>query len=162
MAESWNVARSGLACAQCGSEFREGRTYFSALTEQGADFVRRDFCPPCWQQAKGGSFFSFWETRRLPAQRRPRIDTEVVLDFLRKLQEDEQPERKQMRFVLALYLVRRRVLKLAGVRREGDRHLLEFRRPRRQETLTVEDPHLSEEQIGTLTARLKELFQEEP
>jgi len=161
MADSWTLTKGGASCAQCGLEFRQKQAYFSALTDEGDDFARRDFCAPCWEQARQQTFFSFWKTCRRRDRRPARIDTEVVFDFFHKLQEAGADDKRQLRFVLALYLARRRTLKFDGVRRENGRDILLFRRPRHNDTYEVDDPQMSEEQINAATERLKELFQTE-
>jgi len=158
MAQGWAVAKGAGECSGCGAAFREGEAFFSALEEVGRDFVRRDFCCACWRKAKDGRFFSFWKTRRRADAPRVRISTQVVMDLFEKTAEPGGPERQELRFVLALYLARRRALKFVGVRREGGREVLQFRRPRSQEIIGVTDPHLSPEQVQAATARLKELL----
>ena len=161
MPEDWKVAKGQPHCSLCQQEFRDGQPFFSALSELNQEFVRQDFCPSCWARPQECEFFSFWKTYRQGEERRPRIETDVVFDFFEKLQDGESAHKKELRFVLALYLTRRKALKLVGVRREGEREFLELRRPRQHETFKVENPQLTEEQISTATNRLKELFQAE-
>jgi hypothetical protein len=161
MIQTWNLAGSAPRCCRCGAEFQEGHTFFSALTEQNGELARDDYCPGCWEEYEEEERFCFWRSRRLPEGRPQRIDTEVVLDLFDRLQQDPPPDRRELLFVLALYLTRRKALKLTGVRREGERELLEFRRPRRQETFLIENPRLSEDQIDAATERLKELLRDE-
>ena len=159
MADAWSLVKGAASCEQCGSEFRRREAYFSAITDEGDSFARRDFCVPCWEQARQQTFFSFWKTCRRGDRRPARIDTQVVLDFFHKLQEAGADDKRQLRFVLALYLARRRTLKFHSVRRENGRDVLVFRRPRHNDTYEVDDPQMSEEQINAATERLKELFQ---
>jgi len=159
--EEWRIEKSKYLCASCGSEFKDRQTYFSALSEHEADFVRLDYCANCWGEARTKPLFSFWRTRRTSTPRPKKIDKDVVIDFFLKLMGPEGEERKEMRFVLALYLTRRKALKLQGVRRDGAREFLLFRRPRRTEMFEVEDPRMSEEHVNSATGRLKELFQAE-
>ncbi len=161
MFETWKLAKSALLCSRCSTEFRPGQSFFSALSEQQQELAREDFCPPCWEQASKDELFCFWKTRRLSGERMPRLDTEVVFDLFENLKHADRADREQLRFVLALYLTRRKALRLAGVSRDDGRELLEFFRPRREETYRVENPHLTEEQIGSATEYLKELFQAE-
>ena len=105
--------------------------------------------------------FSFWKTVRRKKRRKPRVNTAVVFDFFEKLAESDQPHSREMRFVLALYLARRKALKFETVRRKNDADVLIFRRSGADEKFSVEDPELSEEQIDQTTERLKALFPEE-
>ena len=161
MPQDWKLARGAPACCRCGSEFPDGQAFFSALSEQQGDFARQDFCLACWQEAKHSAFFCFWKTRRSTQDRRPRVELDAVFQFFDNLRGADRPDRKEMRFVLALYLARRRALRLVGVSREDGRELLEFRRPRADESFLVENPHLTEEQINATTERIKDLFRTE-
>lgn len=157
--ESWKVARCAPHCVECGKEFSEGHSFVSALNEADGDFVRLDFCPDCWERGETGRFFSFWKTRLRTGGRRTRIDVQVVLDLFERLAESDRPDRVAMRFVLALYLARRKALKLVGVRRGAERSMLQFKRPRSDEEILVEDAELSEDQVSAANERLRELFQ---
>jgi hypothetical protein len=157
----WEITKSAYICAGCNAELKVGQAYFSALAEEQTGFARRDYCTQCWGGIADKKFFSFWKTRRLKGDKPPRMDAVAVFDFFSKLAESDSPDRKELRFVLALYLTRRKTLKLKGVKRDGEREVLEFCRPRRQEVFEVENPNLTEEQISAATARLKELFHAE-
>ena len=173
MQEEWQVARGAPQCTTCGTEFEDGRVFYSALTQEGSEFVRLDYCTGCWERGERPPHFSFWRTRRQTRERSVRIDSNVVFDLFRNLVQGQDAGmpgagdaeaasgRAEMRFVLALYLTRRKALKLEGVSREGDREVLHFRRPRSDEQYTVEDPHLSEDRIEAATQKLKSLFQGE-
>jgi len=161
MQDTWKVDRSAPRCTACSKEFADGQDFFSALADNGQDFRRMDYCRACWDQTDRAPFFSFWKTRRRADKRPPRIDVEVVLDLFNKLAGSDRPDRVEMQFVLALYLTRRKALKLAGVRRDDEREYLRFRRPRSEEEILVENPRLDEQQIAAMNARLKDLFQAE-
>jgi len=157
--QDWKVQRCAQHCAACRMEFGRGQDFFSALCEEGEGFERLDFCPSCWQGGRSNGFFSFWKTQ-LPADgRRRRIDVEVVLDLFTKLGEGGASDRVPMRFVLALYLTRRKALKLLGIRREGERELIDFTRPGSEDVFPVENPHLDQPQMDALTESLKDLLQ---
>jgi len=159
--DNYIVEKGGAACHRCCTEFGGGQTYFSALIEREEGFAREDYCRGCWEKREAGDCFSFWKTRRRKDERHPRINSEVVFEFFHKLQDSERQDRREMRFVLALYLARRKALKFQSVTRDGGRDMLVFARPKHDETYLVEDPQLSEEQISAATERLKELFHEE-
>lgn len=161
MQDDWKVSRGSRHCFECNLEFDGEQTFFSALREEGPGFVRLDYCPACWERAAAEEFFGFWKTRRQEGGRRPRMDLEVVLDLFDKLKGTECADRVEMRFVLALYLARRKALKLMGVQRDGVREELQFKRPRCDELIPVQNPHMDEGQISAATERLKELFQAE-
>jgi hypothetical protein len=165
MRENYTVGKARTSCCGCDKNFRPGQAYFSALRETGdqieESFLREDYCPECWEDVETERCFSFWKTVRRSKKRKHRVNVAVVFDFFEKLTDSSQSERREMRFVLALYLARRKALKFKAVRRGNDADQLIFRRVGAEETYTVEDPEMSEEQIDRATERLKALFPEE-
>jgi hypothetical protein len=112
----WKIAKSNQTCVLCGARFGATQDYFSALFEQGSSFERRDYCATCFKEHRPANVYSFWKTA-VPEEeegkpRRPVLDAESVLEFFRRLGEERDPRRISFRFVLALMLARKKVLKL--------------------------------------------------
>ncbi len=83
------------------------------LEVQGADIVRKDFAASAWTGPPAESFG--WWKARVPEPHAKKIKlapNEVLLELFDQLA--EQPHNEDMRYVLALLLVRRRVLRLDG------------------------------------------------
>ena len=55
--ETWRISRGKAACCACGKEFQPNQGLFSALREEGEEFLRHDFCPSCWPAQQEASFF---------------------------------------------------------------------------------------------------------
>ena len=160
MMQDWKLTRGAPACSRCDSEFEVGQVFFSALSEEAdGALVRQDFCTPCWHEAVEDGFFCFWKTRRAAQRRAIKIDVYPVYRLFAGLQDDGTAQKKELRFVLALYLTRRKVLRMVGLSRQNGRELLEFQRPRAEETFRVENPRLNEDQVKAATRQLQELFQ---
>lgn len=135
----WSLRAAAKACAACRAAFPGGATIVSGLRREAQGFVRDDFCEGCFPDASG--FASRWHTRiPVPPPSRPRLDPAAVYEFFRNL-EGDAPSERAFRYVLALYLVRRKVLRLEGAARgalklaeaKGDRR---FRIP--EEPMTPE------------------------
>lgn len=165
MPGNWNVNKSKNACDECGAEFETGEAYFSALSETNDDadepFLREDYCTECWGDRDRSGYFSYWKTIRQTEKKKPKVSIAVVFDFFQKLAESDQTDRREMRFVLALYLARRKALKFQKVKSQDDTDVLIFKKTGEDQTISVEDPDLTEEQIDVATERLKALFREE-
>src|SRR5262249_55453180 len=101
-----------------------------------------------------------WRTRRpQPAAKRTHaFDREAVLGFLQRLGEPDSPQKVQFRFVLALLLWRKKVLKFDGSQPDGAGELWNFRLPVSGEKYAVERPDLDEEEIESLSAQLEQLL----
>lgn len=165
MPKNWPINQSAPCCWECEHNLQPGQAYFSGLVEADGNaeeaFQRRDYCLQCWESVDEGNFFSYWKTRRPPEDKKPRVNTAVVFDFFDKLRDSDRADATQMRFVLALYLARRKELDFVNVKNNGRNDVLLFRRKASDETLQVEDPDLSDAEIETATEQLKALFPQE-
>jgi len=160
MAAEWNIARSQRRCV-CGREFEENETYYAALYEEGDQFVRRDHCLECWPAARErGGFFSFWKTTAAPREQKRKLfaDDQVLLDFFLRLENAQEEQHRQFFYILALILMRKKVLKFEDIERDEDRETLVLRYPPEDRTFRVVDPKLTEEQIEALKDQLSEIL----
>lgn len=158
MLESWSVTKSKGACARCGYEFPPNSVFFSCLQKQQGDFVRCDFCRDCWDEKKGDSFFCFWRSRRAAPGQKQTVNTDLMLEFFERLDRPDSEKKRAFRFVLALYLTRRREMKLLGVERGDGVESLLFQRRSSGNKVLVENPDLTEEQIEETAAHLGRLL----
>jgi len=161
VSDHWRIAGSHGVCGRCDEELADGHTFFSALVDGPEGFERRDFCDECWPDVERRDFFCFWRTRRAEPAGNPVLDTDLMLEFFDRLEGTEAEEKRVFRFVLALYLMRRKRFKLVEVARGGDRESLFFERRPDKERVQVTNPGIDEEQIRSAAARLSELFDAE-
>lgn len=163
----WDIAESERRCATCDREFVEGDAYFSALYEAAGAFLRKDFCPACWEEPENpdrGQPFSFWKTE-VPREEEPKkvfVDDHVIFDFFRQLaDEDDVPAKRNFRYILGLMLMRKKKLKLRDVERRDGNEYLVLRRSRSKELHRVLDPKLSEEELEQVKAKLTQILETE-
>ena len=163
----WNISRSQRRCSRCDKEFAEEEAYYSALFDTGAEFERKDFCPGCWAAPDGshrGQAFSFWKTEipKAGEQKRVFVDDAVIFDFFQRLaSEEEQPVKRNFRYILALMLMRKKVLKFKDVVRENDKEYLVLRRSRTQEEHRVLNPQLTDEETEQVKNELTTILETE-
>jgi hypothetical protein len=107
----YEVQRPTRHCATTGRELAPGEVFYSVLLAEGAELRRYDYSTEAWQgppaQAVG------WWKAQVPdpnAGRKHWAPNDVMLHFFDELA--EQPERQDICYVLALLLVRRRVMRL--------------------------------------------------
>ena len=161
MPEEWRISRSSRICSASGTPIEAGETYYSALEEGGETFQRRDFSQAAWPEVDKSGFFSYWKSkgRNLDdgEKRRP-IDYARVLAFFDELADAEEPHRRLFRYVVALILARRRVLRIESLNKtpEGDRlELYDRRGPRTFEILA---PEADPAELQAIQEQLNELF----
>ena len=156
----WEIRDTSLHCAACSKEFAEGEDVFSTLLEQMDTYERRDFCRGCRQQQETSTAFSRWRTKMPRGEQslNRRVNSEVVLDFFHRL-EGEQERRKQcFRYVLALMLMRKKLVKFVGVNRDENGDQLVIQDARSSARYRVFAPALSSEEIAGLTDEVSKIL----
>ncbi len=104
-------------CAATGREFSPGERYYSVLLADGADVKRLDYSLESWQGPPEKSI-GFWKAQTPDKDSRKKhwAPNDVMLQFFDEL--GTQPDKWDMRYVLTLLLVRRRVFRLEDERRD--------------------------------------------
>ncbi len=155
----YEIERSAKSCTATGREFAPGETFYSALIAEGAELKRCDYSTEAWQGPPPGTV-GWWKSQ-MPQQHARRAywaPNDVLLNFFDELA--DQPDKQDMRFVLALLLVRRRVLRMEEKRRDeaGPERLMLYcpRRDSQYEVSAVAPDPERVEQIQQVLAKLLE------
>ncbi len=117
----YDVQRFTRHCAATGRELRPGETFYSTLVAEGARVVRRDYSSEAWQ-GPGSEVLGWWKAR-VPMGEAGKVKlapNEVMLELFEQL--ETQPDKSDLRYVLSLLLVRRRVLRLEDTERDQQKH----------------------------------------
>jgi hypothetical protein len=144
-------------CANTGRELRPGERFFTALREEGGQFLRQDYSAESWQGPPAGTF-SFWSGRVPVANesRKPRFDDELLMECFERLEGQEEPGRISFRYVVALLLMRRKRLRFEEAKTHQEQEVLTLRCVRTATKHQVVNPRLTEEQM---LAVQEEVFQ---
>ena len=107
----FEVDRCSRECAASGRALVEGEEFFSVLVAEGSQVRRLDYAAEAWSGAPAGAL-GWWKSRMpAPAARKARLaPSDVLLELFHSLAEVEAS--RDMRYVLALLMVRRRILRL--------------------------------------------------
>ena len=158
MEEEWKIASGRKECAVCGHKFEEGESLYSVLYEDDQELRRSDYCVACWSGRDEGAF-SHWRTHvPLKNEPAPLPPMEVLLDLFRKFGETQQPRREQFRYVLALLLLRKRVLKLLRTERGPEGEVFVLEHGATGEVFYVPVPRLSPIEVESLSGELGKLL----
>ncbi|MEW6356375.1 MAG: hypothetical protein AB1696_08625 [Planctomycetota bacterium] len=155
----WSIKRGDLKCEKCSRNFGQEEEYFSALYDENRQFIRRDYCMQCWNGHSPEQMFSFWKTR-VPAKEEERkvVDDEVVMNFFQRLQGETDPMKVNFRYVLALLLMRKKVLKLEDIRYDEKGEALVLKQKGEDGEVVVYNPQLTEEQIEQVTEQVGQIL----
>ncbi len=166
---SYEIARASGRCAATGQPIEPGAPYMATLCERESEegFDRLDFSLGAWERGdRPARLFSAWRaTMPEPSRKtKPLVDDEVLLNLFQRLADDEQPMRIAYRFVIALILLRKRLLKHDSTQRQGER-VVWLMRLRGDEPgtppLEVIDPRLSTDQVREVSDQLGEILRGE-
>ncbi|MBF8277445.1 MAG: hypothetical protein HW390_2518 [Candidatus Brocadiaceae bacterium] len=156
----WKIGKGNRDCVACNKGFSEEEEYYSAIFDEQGGFIRKDFCIPCWSNPKSEVFFSFWKTK-VPKQGKHAqkfLNTDVLLDMVSKLEGSMEAHQRNLRYVLVLYLIRKKVFKFKSLsREEGGEHLVIYF-PREDREFKVYNPSLKVEEIESITAEMNQLL----
>ena len=107
----YEIQRCTRHCFVSGREFAPGEAFYSVLVGEGAQLHRHDYAVDAWKGPPPDAV-GWWKSQ-VPdrnAKRRHWAPNDVMLRFFDELA--DQPENQDMRYVLSLLLVRRRVMRL--------------------------------------------------
>ena len=156
----WEIAKSQQKCQACERVFQEQEEYFSGLYDQDNKFIRKDFCAECWEKQARETLYSFWKTRCIPKEEKVKkfVDDSVIMDFFTRLQDAQDPAKKNFRYVLALLLMRKRLLKFDDIKKGEGGEALILRYPAEDRVFEVYNPQLTEEQIMQVTEEVGQIL----
>lgn len=156
--QEYEIQRCSRRCAASGRELREGEVCYSVLVAEGGQVVRYDYAAEAWAGPPQGAI-GWWRTTVVDPQagRMTWAPHEVMLGYFERLLDD--PAAEDARYVLALLLVRRRVLEVE--RHDQDaagRTVLVLRCPRSEAEYRVAEVLPSPQRAEAIQNQLAELL----
>jgi len=158
----WEINRPLGQCSGTERKIEYGEEYFAALVETDQGLQRRDFCADYWESQKP-DVFCYWRTK-LPESGQKKqlfVNDQMLMAFFERLEKETEQEKIDFRFVLALILMRKRLLKYDATRNENDTEIWRLRIVGDKNIVEVINPHLDEEKIEHLSGQISEILQTE-
>ena len=115
----FDIHRCTRQCAKTDRPFASGETIYSVLLHDGGQIKRLDYAAEAWQEPPETAI-AWWKSQ-LPGANSKRVHwapNEVILDYFDRLQNDEA--KADVRYVLTLLMIRRRIVRLEHVERHED------------------------------------------
>lgn len=164
---SYEISRPTGLCAGTGNPINPGDRYVACLIEPEPDqpLQRRDFSAAAWEDGARPAepIFGSWRAVMPEPDAKPKqfIDDPALCDLFEQLEAAQEDRRIAFRYLLALVLVRKRLLHLATTRPKA----LQVQWTRRSGRMTAEsqgeepimevtDPGLDEASIGELSEEI--------
>ena len=161
MSGEYRFGKVSRCCASCGRKFADGEKIFSSIMESETLLERRDFCTPCWEKGEKDEGCLFW-SRRFDKERKGAVfNKSVAFDLFLRLAESDASHSREFCYVLALLLMRKKVLHLESTGTEGGEKFMVLRISGTDTTYRVTEPVLSEERLEYIKQNLSEVFETE-
>lgn len=158
----YEVGRIADRCAANGTVFAPGDSVVTALVENedGDSFRRLDFSLAGWESAaRPARVFAYWRSTasKSDGAAGPKIDASSLLGLFEQLEGSEDAKRRTFRYVLALLLMRKRVLMPAGSRQGV--LLVKHRGATAEEAaIEVADPAIDDAALADVTDQIRSLL----
>ncbi len=164
--DEWNIQIRHHACSQCQAPFAEKDAYFTVLSVNAAGYHRQDLCRSCWDTSGGGSVrekagvISHWQgvfepPAPPPIDPLPKEDAESIL---RRMLERNDPAEHEARYILAVMLERKRILKHRETRQDAEKLML-YEHLKTGEVFMIADPKLRLDQLQEVQKRVALMLQ---
>jgi hypothetical protein len=154
----FEVQRCTRRCAATDRELKPGELFFSVLVPEGAAIVRYDYCEEGWQGAPDNAL-GWWKSQ-MPDPQAHRLHwapNDVMLHYFEELA--NEPERSDTRYVLALLMLRRRIVRLEETQtdEQGEEVMVLYCAKKETEyRINVADPE--PERVGQIQEELANLL----
>jgi len=132
----WKIARRRDRCSRCEAAFEEGTRHLSTLFFQGDSLAREDLCGACFERRDRSLEIFYWATRQHQDRKSLSLDLPTLEQLFLRLEGKEEARIQELRYVIALLLMRKRRLKLVRIVRDPRETML-LKRPRRDEAWRV-------------------------
>jgi hypothetical protein len=153
MLSEWQIKSRAHACARTQAPFSEGHAIYTLLFRDDSGFRREDISEEAWHSCQESvQPFSFWKSfyENPPPPPPEPLPKESVETHLRQLIQEDQPEKTNARYILALMLERKKTLKQVDVRETGDERILIYEHVKTGEVFLILDPKLRLDQLDAV------------
>jgi hypothetical protein len=153
MQTDWTIQSRSGQCAVTGREFTEDEWFYTLLFRERGGFRREDICEEAWKERQADAArpqpYSFWRAKfEPPAPAAPEaLAKETAEDLLRRYMTEHDEGHANARYILALMLERKRLLKQIEAKEDIHGRTLVYEHVKTGEVFIVPDPGLRMDQI---------------
>lgn len=158
----WDLQPRASACTTCHQPFPDKSRYHTLLAYAAGVYTRRDLCAACFARADRSNVVSYWQGEyKMPPPPPPEpIQRENAESLLRKLLASPEPAHGPARYILAVMLERKRILKHRDTIRTAEgQNVLIYEHRETGESLQIPDPNLRLDQLGEIQEQILRLLE---
>lgn len=155
MTSEWDLGPAKGRCAVTGRTLQEGEEFYTVLFQEGEALRRADYSIDSWAGVPDGCFCHF-KTRVPVKEKRKQLlaDNETLLSFFTRLADQNEPLGVHFRFVLALILMRKRLLRYERSFSENGAEVWDMVLTTDRSEHRVVNPRLTDAQIEAVSSQL--------
>ncbi len=157
LTQEWNIQPRALQCAVSSRPFEKGEKVFSALYWREGQYQRVDLNEEAWK-ARNDNIepLSAWQTEFVPPPppEQETLKKDDAESLLRRLIAESAPTTRNARYILALMLERKKVLRQVERQKQESGSVLVYEHIPTSEVWLIEDPGLK---LGELSAVQEEV-----
>jgi hypothetical protein len=159
--QEWNIQARALVCGETGEPFVKGERVYSALYWREGRYVRIDLKEAAWSvRNENIEPLSAWQADFVPP---PAVAPETLRkddaeSLLRRLIAESEPGMRNARYILALMLERKKVVRQLERQREDGRSTLVYEHIPTGEVWLIDDPGLKLGELKSIQDEVAQLL----
>ncbi|MBT3198428.1 MAG: hypothetical protein HN350_00770 [Phycisphaerales bacterium] len=168
MAKDYNIRKTSGQCSECETQLEPGTEFTATVSEGQDELIRNDYCDKCAEslsEEATKAVLCKWRTVVPHPEEKKKllVSNDLLVNLFERLSDSEEPSKINFRYVLALVLMRKKILiyDRMGVNDEGQEvWSMHFKGagPEPEEQLVI-DPKLDEDQIAEVSDSLGEIME---
>ena len=167
MAKDYNISKTRGLCVACEEELAVGQEFMATVQEVDGEFQRHDYCLKCWidkHETEPPDALALWRTHVPEAEEKKKlfVDDGLLIDFFERLGGSTDDAKVSFRYVLALVLMRKRLLIYDRNERGDDgAEVWLMHLKGNDRTCRVIDPKMDEEMIVEVSGQIGQILEGE-
>jgi hypothetical protein len=161
MQNNWSIQGRAEKCAVTGRAFQDGEYFYTLLFRDKDGFRRQDLCEDAWRERNDNiEPFSFWKSKfEPPPPPAPEpLEKQTAEDLLRRYMQEGDARQANARYILAVMLERKRILKEVDVQKTDAGKTRVYEHAKTGEVFVVPDPELRMDQIEAVQSEVASLL----
>ena len=158
----WTIQSRSHHCSATARPFEDGEYFHTLLFDEAAGYRREDLCEEAFQAraADAPAPFSHWRMKYEPPAPPPPepLGRHSPEDLLRRYMADQSPQHTNVRYLLAVMLERKRLLKEIETKHGGGQIVRIYEHVKTGEVFVIPDPQLRLDQLAAIQGELSALL----
>ena len=161
MNQDWTIQHRAERCAVSEEPFQDGDFFYTLLFDERGEFRREDLSEAAFK-ARNENIqpYSFWRSKfELPVAVPETLGKQTAEDLLRRYMAESSPELSNARYILAVMLERKKLLKEIEVKRGENGSLARiYEHTKTGEAFIIPDPQLRRDQVAEVQTQVAGLL----